>query len=150
MPAAYRFLIGTFQAVGHPIKAYLDQVIPHIKYALNVKNSKLYSIQALTCVSMLASAVGPAMQPHMHELLDLMFGAGLNQTLIDSLAELAVHIPSLLPSIQDKLMDHLSMVLAGKPFIHPGNRGSKFTKNASAQTAPLTVQQVCDIPYSIS
>jgi hypothetical protein len=95
---------------------------------------------------MLASAVGSALQPYMQELLgtiafqittcviyliscttfvDLMFVAGLNQTLTDSLTELAVHIPSLLPNIQEKLLDHVSIILAGQPFVHPGSNYKK-------------------------
>ncbi len=73
-----------------------------------------------------------------------MFSAGLNSTLTDALAELAVHIPSMLPNIQEKLMDHLSMVLAGKPFLHPGNRASKFRKSLNMQSSALQIQQVID------
>lgn len=45
-----------------------------------------------------------------------MFNAGLSQTLIDSLRELTIHTPALIPLIQQKLLDLLSQVLANKPF----------------------------------
>ena len=48
-----------------------------------------------------------------------MFSGGLNPTLTDSLRDLAVHIPHL-HLIQQKLLDVLSLVLANKPFVHPG------------------------------
>jgi len=144
--------------VGTRIKPYLDQIIGILKNALNVKN-KGYCMQSLTCVSMISSVVGPAMQKDMHEIIgicwagsllavsvthsappspttDLMFSGGLNSTLTESLADLAIHIPSMLPNIQEKLMDHLSMVLAGKPFLHPGNRTTKFRKSINVQSSP--------------
>ncbi len=45
-----------------------------------------------------------------------MFGAGLNDTLIDSLRDLTVHTPMLNAGIQQKLLDLLSQVLANKVF----------------------------------
>jgi len=72
-----------------------------------------------------------------------MFSGGLSPTLTEALAELAINMPSMLPHIQDKLMDHLSMVLAGKPFLHPGNRAAKFRKMVNLQAAPgLSAQPV--------
>ena len=64
---------------------------------------------------------------------DLMFSGGLNPTLTEALTELAIHIPSMLPVIQEKLMDQLSIVLAGRPFTHPGNRTTKLRKSISVQ-----------------
>jgi FKBP12-rapamycin complex-associated protein len=168
-PSAFIALGEISRAVGTNIKPYLDQLIALIKNALNVK-SKGYCIQALTCVSMISSVVGPALQKDIHEIIgthhrhspfalansarslmhvvsasgtDLMFTGGLNPTLTEALAELAVNMPSMLPHIQDKLMDHLSMVLAGKPFMHPGNRAAKFRKMVNLQAAPgLSAQPV--------
>lgn len=62
-----------------------------------------------------------------------MFSGGLNPTLTEALTELAIHIPSMLPMIQEKLMDQLSIVLAGRPFTHPGNRTTKLRKSISVQ-----------------
>jgi len=83
---------------------------------------------------------------------DLMFSGGLNPTLTQALAELAVNVPSILPNIQEKLMDQLSMVLAGKPFHHPGNR---IRKSVNMQTSPSLVAQpvlflFCSAPITCS
>jgi hypothetical protein len=43
--------------------------------------------EALTCVSMMAKAIGPPLVGYMHDLLDPMFSAGLTRTLIDALTE---------------------------------------------------------------
>lgn len=56
------------QAVGTNIKPYLDQLLSIIKSSLNTKN-RSYCLQALTCVSMISSVVGTAMQKDMHEIL---------------------------------------------------------------------------------
>jgi len=143
--ASFIALGNISQAVGANIKPYLESLIEHVKEALKVK-SKLHCIEALSCVSMISSSVGIAeLQPHMYELLDLMFSSGLNEQLTQSLAELAVHIPNMLPNIQEKLMNHISQVLDGKPFIHPGNRAASLFRNSmSMATTPSTVQQYND------
>ena len=48
--------------------------------------------EALTCVSMMAKAIGPPLVGYMHDLLDPMFSAGLSRTLIDALTEVRVII----------------------------------------------------------
>ncbi len=67
-PSAFIALGEISRAVGTHIKPYLDQLIAILKNALNVK-TKGYCLQALTCVSMLSSVVGPALQKDIHEIL---------------------------------------------------------------------------------
>eukprot|EP01113_Clastostelium_recurvatum_P006582 TRINITY_DN1298_c0_g1_i1.p1 TRINITY_DN1298_c0_g1~~TRINITY_DN1298_c0_g1_i1.p1 ORF type:complete len:2380 (+),score=927.36 TRINITY_DN1298_c0_g1_i1:62-7201(+) len=110
-------------AVGGHIKPYLESIVGMIKTGISTKG-KQFSPEALTCISMLASAVGPSLIPHMQALLPLMFTAGLNETLTEALTHLATHIPALIPLIQQRLLDLLSQVLANKPFPHPGSRKS--------------------------
>jgi FKBP12-rapamycin complex-associated protein len=155
------------QSVGTNIKPYLEQLVGILKNALNVKN-KGYCLQSLTCVSMISSVVGVHLQKEMPEILgtllccslatahdslahlshtyrtlltDLMLSGGLNPTLTEALTELAIHIPSMLPTIQEKLMDQLSIVLSGKPFVHPGNRTTKLRKSLNMQTSVSTGSQ---------
>lgn len=49
---------------------------------------------------MLATALGPNLTRHMHEVLDLMFQWGLTEPLRQALVVIARHIPPLLRSIQ--------------------------------------------------
>lgn len=63
------------------------------------------------------------MTPHMPEILPLMVATGLSETLTEALSDLATYVPSLLPSIQIRLLDVLSLVLSNKPFRAPS--GSK-------------------------
>ena len=51
-------------------------------------------------------------------LLNQMFQCGLTQTLIDALRELSVHIPSLLETIQHRLINKLSLVLGASLHTH--------------------------------
>jgi hypothetical protein len=51
-------------------------------------------------VAMLATALGPNLTRHMHEVLDLMFQWGLTEPLRQALVAIARHIPPLLRSIQ--------------------------------------------------
>ncbi|KAL6080518.1 Serine/threonine-protein kinase tor1 [Balamuthia mandrillaris] len=137
--AAFLSLGKIAMAVGGSTNPYLDSILQNIKTALKgpiVKN-KFYCVEALTCISMLARSVGASLESHMPELLELMFAGGLNETLTTSLTILSSCIPSLLPSIQEKLLDHLSMVLSGKPFLHPGNRF--LNKSAPPPNATLSM-----------
>lgn len=56
-----------------------------------------------------------------------MFKSELSSTLTEALTKLAIHSPSILPNIQEKLMNQLSRVLTGKNFVFPTNRTNKMT-----------------------
>lgn len=117
-------------AVSAHTKPYVENIITAVKTTLSTRGGRQTSCnEALTCVSMLALAVGPLLNPHLPDLLPLMFHAGLSQPLVDALTELAVRIPNQLPNIQERLIDVLSNVLAGKPFQHPANIASRKGAN---------------------
>lgn len=50
------------------IKPYLETTVGMIKKGLSA-NKKEFCPEALTCISMLASAVGPALIPHVNALM---------------------------------------------------------------------------------
>ncbi|KAK1365599.1 hypothetical protein POM88_041160 [Heracleum sosnowskyi] len=70
------------------------------------------SLEALACVGNIAKAMGPAMEPHAQSLLDSMFAAGLSFTLVEALEQITISIPSLLPTIQNRLLECISAVLS--------------------------------------
>eukprot|EP01132_Coremiostelium_polycephalum_P002833 gene2833-3519_t len=115
-------------SVGTSIKPYLESIVVLIKSSFTTKG-KQFCPEVLNCISMLAIAVGPSMMPHMLVILPQMFQVGLSQTLIDSLKDLTIHHPSLIPLIQQKLLNLLSQVLANKPFSEPG-APSPYRKSA--------------------
>ena len=89
------------------------------------------------CISMLATAVGQALTKHMHELLDLMFAYGLSEALVSALIDLSTHIPPLLPTIQERLLNLLCLMLGGEKFktpgapLHPRTTTASVTKDFS-------------------
>ncbi|TPX35002.1 hypothetical protein SmJEL517_g02512 [Synchytrium microbalum] len=109
-------------AVGSHVGPYLDSILQTIKEGLSIKGKNRGPTDApiFQCISMLATAVGPALTRYIHELLDLMFAAGLTEPLRQALADLANHIQPLLPNIQERLLNMLSLILCGQPYRHPG------------------------------
>lgn len=68
------------------------------------------------CISMLSLAVGQTLNSHMEQLLDAIFACGLSKSLTQALVDMAHYIPPIKPTIQDKLLDMLSIILCGTPF----------------------------------
>jgi FKBP12-rapamycin complex-associated protein len=64
----------------------------------------------------LARAVGPMLTRQMHDVLDLMFLCGLSDPLYASLKDIADHIPPLLRTVQDRLLETIAHALTGAPF----------------------------------
>lgn len=65
---------------------------------------------------MLATAVGQALTKYMHDLLGLIFACNLSVKLTQALVDLSHYLPPLLPTIQERLLNMISMVLCGRPF----------------------------------
>ncbi|KAJ4823015.1 hypothetical protein Tsubulata_009220, partial [Turnera subulata] len=89
---------------------YLPTITPHLRDAIAPRRGKP-SLEALACVGNIAKAMGPPMENYVRDLLDIMLSAGLSPTLVEALENITVSIPSLLPTIQDRLLDSISLVL---------------------------------------
>jgi serine/threonine-protein kinase mTOR len=124
-------------AVGSSITPYLDHILLSVKDGLAMA-SKGYTLNMVVliasrakasandaavfqCISMLATAVGQALTKHLHDLLELMFACGLTEPLRQALVDLAHNIPPLLPVIQERLLNLLSIILSGQNFRAPGS-----------------------------
>jgi hypothetical protein len=68
------------------------------------------------CITMLAAAVGPNLTKLLHDQLDLIFANEFNEYVCNALAAIAKSIQPLLRSIQDRLLEKLSMILSGQPY----------------------------------
>ncbi|XP_052193242.1 serine/threonine-protein kinase TOR isoform X2 [Diospyros lotus] len=90
---------------------YLPTITSHLRDAIAPRRGRP-SLEALACVGNIAKAMGPAMEPHVRGLLDAMFSAGLSSTLVEALEQITISIPLLLPTIQVRLLDCISMVLS--------------------------------------
>ncbi|KAI8836345.1 armadillo-type protein [Chytridium lagenaria] len=129
--AAFIAIGKVAMAVGSNITPYLDNILKNFKECLVSKGRVRMTNEIppiFQCISMLATAVGPALTKYMHELLDQMFATGLSESLRRALVDIAHNIPPLEPTIQERFLDMLSMILVGEPYRHPGApaRGVQF------------------------
>ena len=84
------------------------------------RNKTLNEAPVFECLSMISIAVGQALSKHMLTLLDPVFACGLSDALTQALVDMAHYIPPAKPIIQEKLLELLSQVLSGRPFLPLG------------------------------
>ncbi|KAJ8764782.1 hypothetical protein K2173_009184 [Erythroxylum novogranatense] len=96
---------------------YLPTIMSHLQDAIAPRRGRP-SLEALSCVGNISKAMGPAMEPYVRNLLDIMFSAGLSPMLVEALEQITVSIPSLLSTIQDRLLDCISLVLSKSHYSH--------------------------------
>ena len=107
------------RAVGSAIAQYLDGIILYIRESLSAKTRNRAAVDdgpMFRCISMLAQTVGQTLSKYMEALLDPIFACGLTPPLEEALRDLAHHIPPIKSTIQDKLLDLLSLVLLRTPY----------------------------------
>lgn len=135
-------------AVGSSIAPYLEGILNYIKEGLSLKayvkslrssknhmqamfrmltaavicrrNKAINEAPIFECLSMISIAVGQALTKHMNSLLDPVFACGLSDSLTQALVDMAHYIPPAKPLIQERLLDMLSQVLSGRPFMPLG------------------------------
>ncbi|KAF8637601.1 hypothetical protein AX17_002670 [Amanita inopinata Kibby_2008] len=116
---SYAFIaIGhTANAVRSDMKPFLEPIMAHIKQGLQGRGRRNSPSEEpiFQCIGMLAAAVGPNLTKLLHDQLDLMLACGLSDPLRQALIAIAKHIPPLLRTIQDRLLDLLSITLSGQP-----------------------------------
>lgn len=107
------------KAVGSAIGQYLNGIIIYIRESLSAKTKNRAAVDdgpMFNCISMLAQAVGQTLSKYMEALLDPIFACGLTQPLEEALVEMAQNIPPIRSTIQDKLLDLLSLILLKTPY----------------------------------
>ncbi|EEH19714.1 hypothetical protein PABG_01973 [Paracoccidioides brasiliensis Pb03] len=106
-------------AVGNSIAQFLDGIIVYIREGLTLKARNRAAVDEgpmFECISMLSLAVGQTLSKYMEALLDPIFACGLSESLTQALVDMAHYIPPIKATIQEKLLDMLSIVLCGTPF----------------------------------
>ncbi|KAF9162608.1 phosphatidylinositol kinase- protein kinase tor1 [Actinomortierella ambigua] len=130
---------------------YLDEILVSVHDGLRQKSkNRLQSDTPIfQCISMLANAVGHALTRHVHDLLELMFASGLSEPLRQALTDLANCIPPLLPTIQERLLNMLSLILSGQTYKPPGaptnyrpNPANSPARREQAQAEPKDVDLI--------
>ncbi|XP_074572810.1 serine/threonine-protein kinase TOR [Curcuma longa] len=118
---------------------YLPTITLHLRDAIAPRRGRP-SLEALACVGSFAQAMGPAMEPHVRSLLDSMFSAGLSTNLVKALEQITLSIPSLLPMVQERLLDSISVALS-KP--------SKLAVTGTRTNTITNIQQLPDATVSV-
>ncbi|KAF5697031.1 FKBP12-rapamycin complex-associated protein, partial [Fusarium mundagurra] len=104
-------------SVKSAITPYLDGVLIYVREGLSVQSRKRGSVNPVfDCISRLAVAVGQTLSKYMEALLDPIFACDLTPKLTQALVDMGFYIPPVKPTIQERLLDMLSMVLCGEPF----------------------------------
>ncbi|CAA2983774.1 serine threonine- kinase TOR isoform X1 [Olea europaea subsp. europaea] len=122
---------------------YLPTITSHLRDAIAPRRGRP-SLEALACVGNIAKAMGPTMEPYVRSLLDVMFSVGLSFTLVGALEQISVSIPSLLPTIQERLLECISIVLSRHH--HVQSRSSVGITRANSITASLQVLELGGSP----
>lgn len=98
---------------------------------------KQVEIAIFDCLGQLSIAIGPALTKHLQrDILNMIFTyCTLSTHMQDVLITLLENIPSLEQTINEKLLNLLSYVLAGRQFLHPGapSGASKMDSGAARQ-----------------
>ncbi|XP_078434846.1 target of rapamycin [Wolffia australiana] len=128
-------------ALDGELVQYLPSITLHLREAIAPRRGKP-SQEALACVGSFANAMKSAMEPHVRGLLDAMFSSGLSPTLVEALEQITISIPSLLPTVQDRLLDCISLALSRVPY--PLARGSPGVGTSRASIVN-SAQQMTDI-----
>ncbi|KAF5809368.1 putative non-specific serine/threonine protein kinase [Helianthus annuus] len=121
---------------------YLPTITSHLREAIAPRRGRP-SLEALACVGNIAKAMGPAMETHVSSLLDAMFSAGLSSVLVESLEQITISIPSLRPTIQDRLLESISVVLS-----KPHNAHTRTSGTPSRVNTANNMQQVSELSGS--
>ncbi|PHH92079.1 hypothetical protein CDD83_9015 [Cordyceps sp. RAO-2017] len=104
-------------SVKSAIAPYLDSVLIYVREGLSVQSRRRGSVDPVfDCISRLAVAVGQTLSKYMEALLDPIFACDLTPKLTQALVDMAFYIPPVKPTIQERLLDMLSVVLCGEPF----------------------------------
>ncbi|KAG9023396.1 phosphatidylinositol kinase- protein kinase tor1, partial [Tulasnella sp. UAMH 9824] len=102
-------------AVGSDMKVFLEPIMANVKDAFTARGKKGAASEEAVfhCLAMLAEAVGPNLTKLLHDQLDLMFQCGLTEPFVTALVSISKHIPPLLKTVQERLLDLLSLILSG-------------------------------------
>ncbi|KAF0691141.1 Aste57867_17565 [Aphanomyces stellatus] len=105
-----------FLALGELALAVGDHLVPQLPLIIELlqdgmKKSKHFCIETLLCAAHFTKACTAAIEPYLPSLLEQMMAGGLNDTLIEALAEIVQTVPSAQTWVQERLLHEISLVL---------------------------------------
>ncbi len=138
-------------AVKSAMAPYLDGILIYIREGLSVNARKRASVDPVfDCISRLAVAVGQTLTKYMEALLDPIFACDMTPKLTQALVDIAFYVPAVRLTIQERLLNMISIVLSGEPFRQlgaPPNLGTStlaipaITSTKEAAKDPLVIEQ---------
>ncbi|XP_057977812.1 serine/threonine-protein kinase TOR isoform X2 [Malania oleifera] len=126
-------------ALDGELVEYLPTITSHLRDAIAPRKGRP-SLEALACVGSLAKAMGSHMETHIRGLLDVMFSVALSPVLVEALEQITVSIPSLLPTIQDRMLDCISVALSKSHY--PQARPAVAVVRGNTLNNPLQVSEL--------
>ncbi|ERT00909.1 Atypical/PIKK/FRAP protein kinase [Sporothrix schenckii ATCC 58251] len=123
-------------AVKSAMAPYLDGILIYIREGLSVNSRKKASVDPVfDCISRLAVAVGQTLTKYMEALLDPVFACDMTPKLTQALVDIAFYVPAVRTTIQERLLNMISLVLSGEPYKH---LGAPITQGTGVLSAPVT------------
>ena len=126
-------------AVKSAMAPYLDGILIYIREGLSVNTRKKASVDPVfDCISRLAVAVGQTLTKYMEALLDPIFACDMTPKLTQALVDIAFYVPAVRTTIQERLLNMISLVLSGEPYKHlgaPTTQGGAGTLSVPTTTA---------------
>lgn len=123
-------------AVKSAMAPYLDGILIYIREGLSVNARKKASVDPVfDCISRLAVAVGQTLTKYMEALLDPIFACEITPKLTQALVDIAFYVPAVRTTIQERLLNMISLVLSGEPYKH---LGAPATQQAVLSAPPTT------------
>ncbi|CAK7565397.1 MAG: phosphatidylinositol kinase-related protein kinase tor1 [Sporothrix epigloea] len=129
-------------AVKSAMAPYLDGILIYIREGLSVNARKKASVDPVfDCISRLAVAVGQTLTKYMEALLDPIFACDMTPKLTQALVDIAFYVPAVRTTIQERLLNMISLVLSGEPYKH---LGAPTTHGAGSLSLPTTATTAKD------
>ncbi|CAN8288398.1 unnamed protein product [Cochlearia groenlandica] len=127
---------------------YFPTIVLHLRDAIAPRKGRPL-LEAVACVGNIAKAMGSTVETHVRDLLDVMFSSSLSATLVDALDQITNSIPSLLPTIQDQLLDCNSLVLARSHYSHTNPRVT-VVRGSTVRIAAQSIAPSCSAQVQLA
>jgi FKBP12-rapamycin complex-associated protein len=103
----------TSMAVKNRLMDYLPAIFLVIRENLSNKKAKEVDQDLLICISLLGESMGSAITKYMHGVIELLFQYELSSEMVKTFMDLSSHVKPLKLSIQEKLLDSLTLTICG-------------------------------------
>ncbi|KAJ3138476.1 phosphatidylinositol kinase- protein kinase tor1 [Physocladia obscura] len=102
--------------VGSEVTPYLEPFLKIVREILKQGKPRTNDSAVYQSIGNVAKSVGPALTRYMHDILDVLFALGLTESLCRLLHDLCLFVPPLNATIQERLLDLLSLILCGEKY----------------------------------